>query len=86
MGLLTRDSNYGTHTVNSADGAAVTAGFELGTGTGPVPQAGVWYHVYETLDDTNNQVRAITIQDYGGAGQNLTGNVSLYIDNLAFGN
>lgn len=89
LGILTRDGNmYTSHNVTEIDDASVANGFELGTGSGPVPTAGQWYHVTAQLDaspDDNNSVRAITIQDYGGSGQNLTGNVTLYIDNLALG-
>jgi alpha-L-arabinofuranosidase len=80
--VATRDQNY---VYNNITGAGISGGFELGSGSSPVPTAGTWYHVTAELDSTDDSVRAITFEDYGGSAQNLTGNVILYIDNLQLG-
>jgi RTX calcium-binding nonapeptide repeat (4 copies) len=82
--VATRDGTYTSNNITT--GSLTGGGFELGVSYSPVQTAGKWYHITATLDSTDDSVRAITFQDYGGSGQNLTGNETIYIDNLALGN
>jgi hypothetical protein len=55
----------------------------VGSG-GAVPAVGVWQHIVIPLGSFGSQVRALTIQDYNDSGRHITGNETIYIDNLAF--
>ena len=72
--FVSRDNNYGFVVIP-------TFGEDVGAVyTGTV--AGHWQHVVAALDSTDNTIRGITMQLYGGPGQNINGTVILYIDNL----
>jgi len=50
-----------------------------------VTSADGWRHIsVSPLSDPANDIRALTLQLYGGPQQNIDGNVTLWIDNLSF--
>jgi len=74
--FVSRDTSY-TYTVIPTFGEDVGAAY---TGT----TAGHWQHVVVPLDPAGADgiVRGLTFQLYGGPGQNISGTVILYLDNL----
>ena len=74
--FVSRDANYSFNVIPTFSedvGAAYT-------GT----TAGHWQHVVVPLDSTvpDDVIRGLTFQLYGGPGQNLSGTVILYLDNI----
>ncbi len=74
--FVSRDANYSFNTIPTF-GEDVGAAY---TGT----TAGHWQHVVIPLDSTvpDDVIRGLTFQLYGGPGQNISGKVILYLDNL----
>jgi hypothetical protein len=88
-----RDNSYNFASANniSVNGSNQGSGWNLGDPTySGTSDKGTWEYISIPLDNTDNMVRAITIQNYdenanvanGGSGRVLNGTLTMYIDDL----
>ena len=76
--FVSRDANYSFNTIPSTAFAEDVGAAYTGV------TAGHWQHVVVPLDSTvpDDAIRGLTFQLYGGPGQNISGTVIMYLDNI----